>query len=89
MSTRGRWLIELSIAESEGETRADGRLITTDGYCWVGRGGARCHPRDPAVAEIGEKIAAARALSDLAQLLAGNAAAELEDITHQPARVHL
>lgn len=89
MSTPGRWLVELSIAERDGRTRADGRLIMTDGGCWVGHGGARCHPRDPDIAEIGEKIAAARALSDLAHLLAGSAAEELEAITHEHARVDL
>jgi hypothetical protein len=89
MNTQGRWLVELAIAESEGETRADGRLVMTDGSCWIRHGGARCHPRDPDIAEVGEKIAAARALSDLAQLLAGSAAEELEDVTHEPARVHL
>jgi hypothetical protein len=89
MSTRGRWLIELSIAELAGETRADGRLVMADGACWIGHGGARRHPRDPDVAEIGEKIAVARALSDLAHLLTDSAAAEMEDITHEHARVDL
>jgi hypothetical protein len=89
MSTRNRWLVELSIAELEGQTRADGRLVMTDGACWMGHGGARRHPRDPDVAEIGEKIAAARALSDLAHLLAGSAAAELEALTDEQARVDL
>jgi len=89
MSTQDRWLVELSIAEMDGETRADGRLIMTGGACWLGHGGARCHPRDPGIAEIGEKIAAARALSDLAHLLAGNAAEELEAITHEHAQVDL
>jgi hypothetical protein len=89
MSTQGRWLMELSIAEMEGVTRADGRLIMSDGSCWIGHGSARCHPQDPDVAEIGEKIAVARALSDLADLLAGSAADELEDMTHEHARVRL
>jgi hypothetical protein len=89
MSTQGGWLVDLSIAELAGETCADGRLIMTDGSCRFGHGGTRRHPRDPDVAEIGEKIAAARALSDLAELLAASAGAEFEDITHERARVHL
>ena len=39
--------------------------------------------------EIGEKIAVARALSDLAHMLLGSAGAELEDITHERARLQL
>jgi len=41
------------------------------------------------VLAIGEKIAVARALSDVAHLLLGSAAAQLEDITHQEAHLHL
>ena len=89
MSTQGRWLVDVSIADLAGETRADGRLIMTDGSCLIGHGGARRHPCDPDIAEIGEKIAAARALSDLAGLLAASAAAELEAMTDEGARVHL
>jgi len=62
MSAPGRWLVELSIAERGGQTRADGRLIMADGACWVGHGGARRHPRDPDIAQIGEKIAREPAL---------------------------
>jgi hypothetical protein len=38
--------------------------------------------------EIGEKIAVARALSDVAHLLLGSAAAQLEDVTRQQAQLH-
>ena len=39
--------------------------------------------------EIGEKIAVARALSDLAHMLLGSAAAQIEDITHERAQLHM
>ena len=88
MSTVDHWSVDLSIDEHEGQTRADARLIM-DGDHLVGHGMARRHPRDPHVTEIGERIAVARALSDLAHLLLGSAAAELEDITHERARLQL
>ena len=74
--------------EHEGQTRAEASLVM-DGAHLLGHGMARCHPRDPDVSEIGEKIAVARALSDLAHLLLESAAAELEDITHERARLQL
>jgi hypothetical protein len=89
MSKADRWSVELSIREHEGETRADARLVVDDGTHLLGHGTARRHPRDPNVTEIGERIAVARALSDVAHLLLGSAAAELEDITHERARLHL
>jgi hypothetical protein len=89
VSTVDRWSVELSIQEHEDQTRADARLIMDSGDHLVGHGMARRHPRDPHVTEIGERIAVARALSDLAHLLLGSAAAELEDITHERARLQL
>jgi hypothetical protein len=89
MSTAERWSVELSVHEHEGQTRADARLAMGDNAHLLGHGAARRHPSDPNVAEIGEKIAVARALSDVAHLLLGDAAAQLEDITHQQAQLHL
>jgi Rv2632c-like len=87
MRTAKRWTVALSTTESEDTTRAEARLVMGDSTCWLGHGVARRHPRDPDVTEVGEQIAAARALADLADLILGSAAAELEDVTHQP--VHL
>ena len=53
----------------------------------TGHGLARRHPDDQEVTQIGEEIAAARALSDLAHQLLGDAAGQIEGITHQ--RAHL
>ena len=89
MSTVDRWSVELSISEHDRETRADARLVLTDDAHLEGHGTARRNPADPDVTGIGEKIAVARALSDLAHVLLGSAAAELEDITHERARLHL
>jgi hypothetical protein len=89
VSTVDRWSVELSIHEHEGQTRADARLIMDGGDHLLGHGMARRHPRDPNVTDIGERIAVARALSDLAHLLLGSAAAELEDLTHERTRLEL
>ena len=88
MSEVDRWSVELSIREHEGETRADARLVMDNAHL-LGHGTARRHPSDPNVMEIGEKIAVARALSDLAHTLLGSAAAQIEDITHERAQLHM
>jgi hypothetical protein len=88
MSEVDRWSVELSIREHAGETHADARLVMDDAHL-LGHGTARRNPSDPNVMEIGEKIAVARALSDLAHMLLGSAAAQIEDITHQRAQLHM
>ena len=89
MSEVDRWSVELSIREYEGETRADARLVMDDDAHLLGHGRARRNPSDPNVLEVGEKIAVARALSDLAHMILGSAAAQIEDITHQRAQLHM
>ena len=89
MSAADRWSVELSIREHEGDTRADARLVMDNDPHLVGHGTARRNPSDPNVMEIGEKIAVARALSDVAHMLLGSAAAQIEDITHERAQLHM
>jgi Domain of unknown function (DUF1876) len=55
----------------------------------TGHGLARRHPEDQEVTQIGEEIAAARALSDLAHQLLSGAAGQIEGITHQRADLAL
>ena len=87
MMTVDSWPVEISLCEVDRETRAEARL--TEGVALVGHGLARCNPDDREVMRIGEEIAAARALSDLAHRLLSYAAGEIEDITHERARLHL
>ena len=47
------------------------------------------NPADPDVTGIGEEIAVARALSDLAHMLLSTAATELEDLTHERTQLRL
>jgi Rv2632c-like len=89
MTTIDRWSVELSISEHDRETEAGARLIPAEGAHLWGHGAARRNPADPDVTGIGEKIAVARALSDLAHVLLESAAGEIEYITHERARLHL
>jgi hypothetical protein len=81
-----RWPVEISLHEEDGKTRAEARLAK-HGDAMIGRGLARRNPDDQGVTQIGEEIAAARALSDLAHQLLSDAAGQIEGITHQ--RAHL
>ena len=82
------WPVEISLREEDRETQAEARLIK-EGIGLVGHGLARRNPDDREVTQIGEEIAAARALSDLAHRLLGFAAEQIEDITHERAHLHL
>jgi uncharacterized protein DUF1876 len=82
------WQVEISLHEEDRQTRAEARL-TKDGVGIVGRGLARRNPADQEVTQIGEEIAAARALSDLAHQLLSDAAGQIEGITHQRAHLSL
>jgi hypothetical protein len=55
----------------------------------LGHGTARHHPRDPNVAGLARRSRSRRPCLDLTRLLVDFAAAELEDITHKRARLHL
>jgi len=80
------WPVEISLHEQGGKTRAEARLTKED-LGMIGHGLARRNPHDQEVTQIGEEIAAARALSDLAHQLLGEAAWQIEGITHE--RAHL
>ncbi len=82
------WPVSLFIDEADGRTRAEARLVMPDGGELVGYGLARRNPADKEVARIGEQVAAARALSDLAGQVLHAAASGIEDVTHRPAHLH-
>lgn len=88
MDTRENWLVELTAEEKDGQTRARARLRLTGYETWWGTGSARLNPADSDVTLIGEEIAIARALSDLAGKLLHAAEHGIEDITHTPAHLH-
>ncbi len=83
------WTVEILLGEHEDQrfTRAEARLHTDAPIHLTGAGTARRNPFDPEVPEIGDEIAAARALSDLAHRLLDTAAGDIEQITHERARL--
>lgn len=88
MTAIDSWPVEISLREEGRETRAEARLTTRTGGM-AGHGLARRNPDDQEVTQIGEQIAAARALSDLAHQLLSDAAGQIEGITHQRANLSL
>jgi hypothetical protein len=80
------WKMSLYLDEHDGQTRASVRLHTRDTIL-TGVGLAYRNPRDTDVPEIGDELAAARALSDLAHKLFQATVSDIEAITHQPAAV--
>jgi hypothetical protein len=89
MSVGNHWSVSLSVSESGGETHAEAGLIMADSHYLSGRGKARLNPADRNVVRIGEEIAIARALSDLAHKLIHTAAEGIEDMTHERAQLYL
>ncbi len=87
MTTVDSWVVEISVREQDRETHAEARL--TEGVGLTGQGTARRNPQDREATQVGEEIAAARALSDLAHKLLDTAAGDIEAITHQRTHLHL
>lgn len=89
MSMNDRWSVRLYIIEIDNETHAEARLVMPDGREVVGRGEARRNPADHEVTLIGEQIAAARALSDLAGNVLHTAGLSIESLTKERAHLHV
>jgi hypothetical protein len=89
MNETKRWDIAVDIDEHDGRTRAVARLRTDGADQLVGVGTARLNPQDRDVPQIGDELAAARALSELSHHLLHAAAEQIEGITHEPAHLHL
>jgi Domain of unknown function (DUF1876) len=79
------WHVDIYIGEDDGLTRAEARLRPQDEVTLVASGRARCNPTDTNVPEIGDELAVARALSELAHRLLHAAAEDIEQSTHQRA----
>ena len=84
-----RWNVVIDIDEHEGRTRAVASLRDRNTDQLTGVGLARLNPADRDVPEIGDELAAARALADLSHQLLDTAAADIEQITHEPAHPRL
>ncbi|MDV8148037.1 MULTISPECIES: DUF1876 domain-containing protein [Arthrobacter] len=81
------WSVKIVIDEHENQTRATARLRTGNPAELEGVGLARLNPVDSNVPEIGDELATARALADLAHQLIEVTAADIEKITKEPAHL--
>jgi Domain of unknown function (DUF1876) len=82
------WTVEIEIEETpEGHTEAKA-LLPVGTRRFGGWGRARRNPPDPETPRVGEELAVARALSDLAHNLIDEAAQAIEKHEGRPARVH-
>jgi len=86
MTATKTWHVEIYIGEREGQTHAEARLRPGENVTMTGTGTARLNPADRDVPEIGDELATARALSDLAHRLLHAAAEDIEDLTHEKVR---
>jgi hypothetical protein len=89
MNTPDDWLLTLAVSEHDGQTQAEARFVIRDGASLTGLGTARRNPADENVTKIGEELAIARALSDLAHKLLHVATADIEAVTHEHAHLHM
>lgn len=87
------WRISVNLVTTEDPspddrvTTAHAQLTTTAGTTLEGFGRARRNPVDRDVPEIGEELATARALRDLADRLLNATSDDLSEIEHQ--KIHL
>ena len=83
--TTKTWTVQIRLDEESDMTAAEA-VLDADGKTEVrGSGRSRRNPVDPAVPMIGDELAAARALSDLAHHLLDTAAHDIESSTRKPA----
>ena len=87
MNTMKSWDVHIDIDEHGGRTRARARLHTRDSDRMVGVGFARLYPGDSDVPDIGDELAAARALNELSTHLLDAAAGDIEQVSGRPAHL--
>ncbi|MFF1742669.1 dsRBD fold-containing protein [Streptomyces mirabilis] len=73
------WKVRLYLSENEGTTKA--RVVVNTGTTTLtGHGTAHCNPEDADVPEIGDELAAGRALHDLGQQLVSTAERDIKGL---------
>lgn len=82
MQTIVGWHSEVTFREAGPKTRATALLQLPDGTELRAHGHASKHPNDPIQTQVGEELAAARALNDLARQLLARASTRIESATH-------
>ena len=82
------WTVDITISEHEDERRTHADAVLRGARPGLGgQGEAHRRPSDQEVPEIGDELATARALADLAYHLLDVTAADIEQFTHKPARI--
>jgi Domain of unknown function (DUF1876) len=81
------WQVNITFSEDPVRTRADA-VLELASEKFHGFGQAKRAPEDPSVPVVGQDLAAARALSDLAHQLLQAAAERIESFEGQPVRPH-
>jgi hypothetical protein len=81
------WNVAVRFVEDDARTRADA-VLELRGQRFHGWGQAKRAPDDPNVPVVGEELAAARALSDVAHQLLHAAATRIEEFDGGPVTLH-
>lgn len=81
MHTLVGWHVEMEFKEEGDRTRAAAMVRLTDGTEFRAHGTANRHPSDPDQLRVGEEIAGARALMDLASQLLQKAHTEIDEVS--------
>ncbi|MFF8970038.1 DUF1876 domain-containing protein [Streptomyces sp. NPDC014995] len=78
MSHTVEWNVRLRLVEEDDGTTKAHVELDTGTTALTGHGAAHCHPADPNVPEIGDELAAGRAMNNLAQQLLNAAERDIE-----------
>ena len=89
MNTAEGWSVMLNVSDLDDETHAKAEVVTSEGSHLSGHGKLAATRPTKNVTKIGEEIAVARALSDLAHRLLHAAATDIESVTHERPQLHM
>ena len=87
--TTKTWTVQVTIEEQGDSTSADALLNLDNKIEMRGHGDSHRNPADESEPRIGDELATARALSDLAHQLLHTAASDIESKTHVPAALRM
>ncbi|WP_406375549.1 DUF1876 domain-containing protein [Streptomyces sp. NBC_00647] len=85
MAHTGQWNVRLHLFEDDDGTTKAHVVVDTGTTTLTGRGTAHCSPADTGVPEIGDELAAGRAMHDLAHQLLHTAEQDIQGAAgHRP-----
>jgi hypothetical protein len=86
MSHTGQWNVRLDLFEDDDGTTKAHVVLDTGTTAMTGRGTAHCSPTDTNVPEVGDELAAGRAMHDLAHQLLKAAEKDVRSMTPERPR---